>query len=69
MLTEGSSNMNCKAAIITAVKLETDSVMRLYDNWEKVFVHGDSQEYYSASFTHSGKEQRIITAQQKQQQR
>ncbi len=56
--------MNCKAAIITAVKVETDSVMRLYDNWEKVFVYGDNQEYYSASFTRSGKEQRIITAQQ-----
>ena len=56
--------MKCKAAIITAVKVETDSVMRLYDNWEKIFVPGDHQEYYSASFTRSGKEQRIITAQQ-----
>ena len=56
--------MNCKAAIITAVKVETDSVMRLYDNWEKISVPGDSQEYYSATFTRSGKEQRIITAQQ-----
>lgn len=34
--------MNCKAAIITAVKVETDSVMRLYDNWEKISVPGDS---------------------------
>lgn len=56
--------MKCKAAIITAVKVETDSVMRLYDNWEKIFVPGDNQEYYSALFTRSGKEQRIITAQQ-----
>ena len=56
--------MNCKAAIITAVKVETDSVMCLYDNWEKVTFYGDAQEYYQASFSRNGKEYSLVTAQQ-----
>ena len=56
--------MNCKAAIITAVRIETDSVMCLYDNWEKVTFCGDAQEYYQASFSRNGKEYSLVTAQQ-----
>ena len=56
--------MNCKAAIITAVKVETDSVMCLYDNWKKVTFYGDAQEYYQASFSRNGKEYSLVTAQQ-----
>ncbi len=52
------------AAIITAVQVETDYVMRLYDNWEKIKISEDNQEYFSASFTKNSKPHRIITAQQ-----
>ena len=53
------------AAIITAVKVETSSVFRLYDNWEKITRPNDEQVYYASSFTSAdGHEHRIITAQQ-----
>ena len=53
------------AAVITAVKVETVSVMRLYDNWEKVICPNDEQVYYVNSFTGAdGHNHRIITAQQ-----
>ena len=48
------------AAIITAVKIETESVHRLYDNWERVILPDDGQEYYARTF----REHTIITAQQ-----
>lgn len=56
--------IQCKAAIITAVNVETESVMKLYDNWKRVSVPEDNQEYYSASFTSKGREYKVITAQQ-----
>lgn len=52
------------AAIITAVKIETESVHRLYDRWEKIILPDDKQEYYSAAFIRNGREHKIITAQQ-----
>ena len=53
------------AAIITAVKVETASVIRLYDRWEKVVFPNDVQEYYASSFTSAdGHEHSLIAAQQ-----
>ena len=58
-------NYMTSAAIITAVKIETQSVHRLYDNWGKLILPNDGQEYYECSFTDAGgHERRIITAQQ-----
>lgn len=52
------------AAILTVVKVETDAVMRLYNDWNKLDIDEDSQEYFAASFTRNGQKHRIITAQQ-----
>ena len=52
------------AAILTAVKIEKRYVMKLYDNWEKVILPGDEQEYFITSFESGGKSHKIITASQ-----
>ena len=60
-----SMNYRTSAAIITAVKIETQSVHRLYDNWDRIILPGDEQEYYAGSFTSkAGQRQTLITAQQ-----
>lgn len=57
-------NYRTSAAIITAVKIESDSVMRLYDNWEKINIPTDNQEYFAASFRRNGQHHSVITARQ-----
>ncbi|MBQ3448177.1 MAG: hypothetical protein IJG37_11080 [Synergistaceae bacterium] len=57
-------NYMTSAAIITAVKIESDSVMRLYDAWEKIIIPADTQEYFAAPFFQNGQHHTVITAQQ-----
>ena len=52
------------AAILTAVEIETESVLSLYDEWDKVKIPGDSQTYYQTEFTREEKKYKLITAQQ-----
>ena len=52
------------AAIITAVQIEADSVMRLYEQWDKITIPEDGQEYFAASFKRGHKSHKIITAMQ-----
>lgn len=58
------SNYGCTAFFITAVVVETESVKRLYENWSRVRISGDRQEYYEAFFEKDGKKHRVVTAQQ-----
>ena len=51
-------------ALLTAVAIETESVRRLYPDWERVEISGDDQVYYEASFMKDGVRRRVITAQQ-----
>ena len=55
---------NFDVAIVTAVKIETESVMRLYDDWKEVKISSDTQVYYETSFEKDGVKRRVITAQQ-----
>lgn len=55
---------NFDVAIVTAVKIETESVMRLYDDWKEVKISSDTQVYYETSFEKGGVKRRVITAQQ-----
>ena len=59
------NDYECTAVIMTAVEIETRSVKHLYEDWHKVHVRGDSQEYYETYFERDGEEYRIITCQQK----
>ncbi len=52
------------AAILTAVHIETEAVMRLYEQWDKITIPEDRQEYFTASFTRGSRTHKIITAQQ-----
>ncbi len=54
----------CDAAIITAVEVETNSVMRLYKNWKKIDTVDTAQDYYETTFRNGGRERRLINAQQ-----
>ena len=51
-------------AILTAVAIETESVRRLYSDWERAVLSHDHQEYYEAAFVKDGVSRRVITAQQ-----
>lgn len=51
------------AAIVTAVKIENDSVMRLYDDWY-VVKKTDGKVYYETCFERGSKRFKIVTAQQ-----
>ena len=51
-------------AIITAVQIEADSVMRLYKHWDKITIPEDAQEYFVTSFKRGHKNHKIITAMQ-----
>lgn len=52
------------AAILTAVTIEKTYVMKLYDNWEKMTLPSDEQEYFITSFESGDKSRKIITASQ-----
>lgn len=58
------NNYGCTAFFLTAVVIETESVKKLYNPWQRVRIKGDSQEYYETFFEKDGKRHRIITAQQ-----
>lgn len=55
---------NYDVAIITAVKIETESVKRLYESWSEIKLDDDSQLYYETSFEKDGVKRRVLTAQQ-----
>ena len=56
---------NYDVAIITAVDIETESVKRLYDNWEKIKIDNDEEQtYFETSFVKDGVTRRVISAKQ-----
>ena len=57
---------NYDVAIITAVKIETESVRKLYSDWTELKTENDSQIYYETTFEKDGVTRRVITAQQRE---
>ena len=51
-------------AIITAVDIEEESVIRLYDKWKKIELPDDNQVYYETNFLKDGINRHLITAKQ-----
>ena len=59
-----SNHYQTAAAIITAVEIETQAVLKLYRNWEKAIFPGDKQAYCLTKFHRGGRDYRLVTAQQ-----
>lgn len=49
-------------ALITATNVEINSVLDTYSNWQEKRFEGDSQTYYTESFTSKGQTRSIIAA-------
>ncbi len=51
-------------AIVTAVDIEEESVLKLYDNWKEIVLSDGDQVYYETSFIKDGVNRHVITAKQ-----
>ncbi|NEW00548.1 response regulator [Bacillus megaterium] len=60
------ASYNYDIAVITAVKVEWESIMRLPANWKKKEINGDSTEYWEVYFENDQKRIKVIAAQQHQ---
>lgn len=60
----GKTEYGCTAAILTAVPVETESVLKMFDSWQPESVAGDMQDYYTAVYEAGGAMRTVVTAQQ-----
>lgn len=54
---------NYSVALITATRMETAAVMRMYD-WQEINFDNDAQTYYQAEFMQNKTPYKIVTTQQ-----
>lgn len=52
---------NYFVALLTATKLEFNSVMYLYDNWRELSFDNDAQTYYVTEFEKDGRLHKVVT--------
>lgn len=56
----------CAAAIITAVEIELEGVLRLYSNWKSLQFEDDAQIYYETVFPRGESHYRLIAVRQQE---